>query len=67
MTPKLRSLYGLQGDWQQIISAVMDLPPDMPALIQGLWAKNTEVARNKGAVLTPEEFAQMFVDKNLVN
>jgi hypothetical protein len=39
----------------------------MPAAMRDWWAKNTEIAPNKDAVPTPEEFAQMFVDKNLVS
>jgi hypothetical protein len=66
MTPKLRSTYGLDGDWKQIVSAVMELPPNMPTLIRNLWIKNTEIAKRNGALLAPLEFAKMFVDANLV-
>jgi hypothetical protein len=66
MTPKLQSLYGQDGDWQQIVSAVMELPPNMPALVTELWIKNTEIARQNGVSLTPMRFAEMFVDSNLV-
>jgi len=34
MTAKLQSIYGIQGDWQQIISAIMELPPNMPTLVR---------------------------------
>jgi hypothetical protein len=67
MTPKLRSTYDNGGDWQQIVCAVMKLPPNMPGLIRELWVKNTEIARKNGATLTPIEFAEMFVDCNLTN
>ena len=66
MTPKLQSIYGIQGDWQQIISAVMELPPNMPTLIRELWTKNTAIASENGVTLTPQHFAEMFVDKNLI-
>jgi hypothetical protein len=65
MTPKLQSIYGIQGDWQQIISAVMELPPNMPTLIRDLWTKNTQIARQNGVTLAPQHFAEMFVDNNL--
>ncbi|MGD0180462.1 MAG: hypothetical protein ABSC15_11670 [Terriglobales bacterium] len=65
MTPKLRSIYGVEGDWHQIITSIMELPPDMPIMIRELWAKNAEIARKNGAVLTPQEFSEMFVDSNL--
>jgi hypothetical protein len=65
MTPTLRSIFGIEGDWPQVISAVMELPPNMPSLIRELWAKNTEIARRNGKVLTPQQFAEMSVDQNL--
>ena len=65
MTPKLQSIYGMQGDWQQIIGAEMQFPPNMPTLVKDLWTKNTEIARTNGVALTPQQFAEMFVDNNL--
>ena len=65
MTPKLQSIYGIQGDWHQIISAVMELPPNMPTLIRDLWTKNTQIASENGVTLAPQHFAEMFVDDNL--
>jgi hypothetical protein len=65
MTPKLRSIYKVQGNWQQIIATVMQLPPNMPALIVNLWNKNKEITRRNGAMLSPQHFAEMFVDQNL--
>jgi hypothetical protein len=67
MTPKLESVYGVNGDWRQIIVAVMNLPPNMPELIRNMWARNTEIARRAGTALTPQQFAEMFVDKNLAS
>jgi hypothetical protein len=66
MTPKLRSIYDVQGDWQDIVAAVVELPLNMPDLIRGVWARNVEIAQKSGAILSPQEFAEMFVDKNLV-
>jgi hypothetical protein len=66
MTPKLRSVYGVEGEWQEIVSAVMELPPNMSALIRDLWTKNTDIARKNGVTLAPSEFAETFVDCNLV-
>jgi hypothetical protein len=64
MTPKLRSIYGVQGEWPQIISAVMQFPPNMPMLVKNLWTKNTEIATKNHATLTPQHFAEMLVDSN---
>ena len=45
----------------------MQLPSNMPELIRDLWVKNTEIARKAGTILTPQKFAEMFVDQNLAN
>lgn len=66
MTPKLQSVYGIKGDWQQIICEVMKLPPNMPTLIRELWTKNTAIASRHGAILARQHFAEMFVDNNLI-
>jgi hypothetical protein len=66
MTPKLAALYQVQGDWQQILSVVKELPPSMPTQIRESWAKNTEIANKNGTSLMPQQFAEMFVDHNLV-
>lgn len=67
MTPKLRAIYHAQGDWQQVVAAAVELPREMPSLIRDLWAKNLEIARQTSVTLTPQQFAEMFVDENLVN
>jgi hypothetical protein len=65
MTPKLQSIYGTVGSWQEIVASMMRMPADMPASIQRMWARNTEIARKSRFTLTPQKFAQMFVDENL--
>jgi hypothetical protein len=65
--PKLRTLYNVAGNWQHVIECVMHLPPDIPAQIRNLWVKNTEIARTNGVTLEPQQFAEMFVDQNLVS
>src|SRR5690349_11458899 len=67
MTPKLQSVYRVQGNWQQVIAASVQLPHNMPELIRDLWSRNTEIARKNGRTLTPQHFAEMFVDQNLVH
>jgi len=49
MTPKLHSIHGLQDDRQQVISAVMELPPDVPG-IRELWVKKTAIAQQEWSV-----------------
>lgn len=67
MTPKLRSVYRLEGDWQQIVVTVMQLPSDIPGAIRNIWLKNSEIAQRNGTLLTPQQFAEMFVDQNLMD
>lgn len=67
MTPNLQSVYGVQGDWQQIVAAAMSLPPSMAETIRSFWSKNTEIARRNNTTLTPQQFAEMFVDQNFVS
>jgi hypothetical protein len=66
MTPKLQAIYGMQGNWQQIIASAVKLPPNMPTMIRNMWSKNSEIARKNQSILTPQQFAEMFVDQNLV-
>lgn len=65
-TPKLRSIYHREGDWRSIIAAEMELPPHLPSKIRELWERNLEVARAAAVVLSPQKFAELFVDDNLV-
>jgi len=67
MTLKLQQLYQTTGTWQEVISKVMELPPTMPEMIRGLWAKNTAIAKANNVELSPQQFAEMFVDQNLAS
>ena len=53
-------------DWREIVTTVMSLPNNMPDLIRSKWTENTEIARQRAAMLAPQRFAEMFVDANLV-
>ncbi len=66
MTPKLRSIYNANGDWQQVVASASQLPENMPMQIKVLWEKNSEIARNSGTTIMPQQFAEMFVDHNLI-
>jgi hypothetical protein len=65
-TPIMRKTYGRGGDWQSIVEAEMEFPPDFPMLIRELWERNQKIARKAGVKLTPHRFAEMFVDENLL-
>ncbi len=64
MAPKLSQVYQHEGKWFEIIAFVMKLPENMPALITEMWQRNQEIARVKNMELTPQQFAEMFVDQN---
>lgn len=66
MTPKLQSVYEVTGSWVEIVATIMDLPENLPTQLQEMWVRNTEIAQRSGVVLTPQKFAEMFVDQNLV-
>ncbi|HEY0976113.1 MAG TPA: hypothetical protein VGE21_01475 [Flavobacteriales bacterium] len=65
LQPRLAQLYGKQGTWDEIIAKTMEFPSNMPTLIREMWVKNQEIARANGVTLTPQEFAELFVDDNL--
>ncbi len=65
LAPKLGVTYARVGTWDEILVAEMDLPAHLPALILQLWRRNQEIATAKGVQLSPQQFAEMFVDQNL--
>jgi len=66
LAPKLQAVYGGKGQWHEAIEAAVRMPADMPQLIRDMWAKNLEIAQaNNVPPLTPQKFAEMFVDENL--
>jgi hypothetical protein len=67
MTPKLQAIYSTSGEWQQIIEKAAALKPELPESIRQLWARNTHTAQQSGSTLSPQHFAEMFVDQNIVD
>lgn len=65
LAPKLARTYKRAGTWVEILSAEMELPSHLPDLIRKMWARNQDIAKLNGAVLTAQEFAEMFVDNNI--
>jgi hypothetical protein len=64
IAPKLQAIYGGR-QWHDAVAKAVQMPSEMPAVIQDVWARNLEIARANGVVLTPQKFAEMFVDENL--
>lgn len=66
MSPKLREIYNIDGDWIDIIEKVMEFPNNIQSLIKNNWEKNLKIAEIKNIKLSPERFAQDFVDGNFI-
>jgi hypothetical protein len=67
LSPKLQAVYGGDGQWHTAIEAAVHMPKDMPQIIREMWDKNLEIAKAKNVpALTPDKFAELFVDENLI-
>lgn len=66
MEPKMAEAYGTQGTWDEVIAKEMGLPDTMPGLILQKWNHIQAIARREGEPLTGQQFAELFVDSNLV-
>ncbi|WP_116812348.1 hypothetical protein [Steroidobacter cummioxidans] len=67
MEPKLQQIYNCPGTWEEIIMAQLHFSPDIRNAIRDLWLKNQEIARQQNVTLTPMQFVEMFVEKNVTN
>ena len=66
LAPKLQTVYGGNGAWHEAVAAAVHMQAEMPQFIRDMWEKNLEIARtNNVPALTPQKFAEMFVDENL--
>jgi hypothetical protein len=64
MAPKLQAIYGGGGQWHEAIEAAVFIETETPSEIRSMWERNLEIARANGVKLTPQQFAEMFVDNN---
>jgi hypothetical protein len=64
MTPKLRDIYGMQGQWQEIIAQVMHFPANIDDEFRRMWKDNQKIAVDNREILVAEDFARMIVDSN---
>jgi hypothetical protein len=64
MASKLAQTFGGDGSWQSAVAASIAMPAEMPDLIRGMWAKNSEIAATNGVELPAQQFAEIFVDNN---
>lgn len=65
MTPELQKAYNITGNWWEIIEILMEFPSTFQMDIQQMWKKNQLIADNAKAQLSPQHFAEMFVDQNI--
>jgi hypothetical protein len=64
MAPKLQAIYGGDGRWDDAIAKALHMPDTMPEAIRDMWKKNLKIAHDNKVTLTPQQFAEMFVDSN---
>jgi hypothetical protein len=62
--PKLASLYGLQGSWQEIVRSQMDFPDSFPDQIRKFWEGYLSHAKQHCESVNPNEFVISFVNQN---
>ena len=67
MTPKLRQTFNHTGTWEEIVMSQLNFDPTVRSAIRDLWDRNQEIARQNGVTLTPMQFTEMFVAKNVTN
>lgn len=66
LTPALRSAFKQHGTWREVVEAQMGFPPELPSKILTLWKENCEMAERAKTSISPQQFAELFVDDNLV-
>jgi hypothetical protein len=65
MTPRPRSIYRAEGDWQDVIAAAMRWRLEMPQKIRDAWARHA-LLRRGGSAPSGQAFAEAYVDENFV-
>jgi hypothetical protein len=64
VSPKLREVYGLEGQWREVIAQVMHFPANIEEEFRRMWEHNRKLAAENNETLLGEEFARMVVDDN---
>jgi hypothetical protein len=67
MEPKLRQVYNCSGTWEEIIISQLHFGPDIQTAIRDMWLKNQAIAKQHQVTLTPMQFVEMFVERNVTN
>jgi hypothetical protein len=64
MTPSLAATYGSGGTWQDIVAAQMELGPEVPGALRGMWERTLATAGGQPDAVDAERWAQEVVDAN---
>jgi hypothetical protein len=64
MAPNLASTFGFAGEWHEILQQRLELPADLPQFLKEAWQRDSARAFERRLELTPQRFAEMFVDSN---
>ncbi len=59
MAPSLRSLYGLEGDWPEVVRKVLELDADFDQRMVSSW----QAIRARYPQLTAQQFAEAVADR----
>lgn len=64
MQPKLASLYGCDGSWQEIVRSQMDFSESFPDQLREFWKGYLAHAKERRESVGPNEFVISFIDQN---
>ncbi|MBL8267521.1 hypothetical protein [Steroidobacter sp.] len=67
MEPKLQQIYNCSGTWEDIIIAQLQFDPNIRTEIREMWLQNQEIAKEHNRTLSPLQFVEMFVEKNVTS
>lgn len=63
MEPNLRKTWKLDGTWQEMIEALLELKPSMQNELRAMWKRNLETAQRNGVAPPVEMFSQSIADQ----
>ena len=64
LRPTLARSLGLDGSWQELVSAAMQFPESMPESILGIWSGYLDAARAAQNPVDPNVFVAEFIGTN---
>jgi hypothetical protein len=63
----VQHVFGGGDDWMATVRHALDLNDSIDSGLQAIWARNQEIARQRGVALHPVQFAKMVVDQNFAH